>query len=149
MRLDPKAPVRSSASRILRVLAEDLFLLGRASLSSTEPTRLHGLRRTLKRLRDSMLLFEKLYGARMRDYLAILVEAQDKLGYLQDLAAVRTVVSKRPAGIDHTPLIEALDLESAFKVQEFHEFWKQRFGSESQMRRWTSFLGQFEGDEAG
>ena len=106
--------------------------------------RLHGLCGTAERLRDTLLLFEKLYGDRLKGFLATLTETQTLLGEIQDLATIKRMALGGKDGAGDAQLLEAIEQESAAKSQLFRDHWKRNFGSERSHGRWTAFVGQFE-----
>jgi CHAD domain-containing protein len=129
-----------NAAEVLPALVSVFFAQGRALTSPPAPEALHAFRIQLKRLRDTLELFQPCYNRRLERLLKSLQELQQTLGELNDLAATRRMLADRDFDESRRNLCDNLDARIAEKIEQFFPVWRDTFTHEDEARRWVNYL---------
>jgi CHAD domain-containing protein len=129
-----------NAAEVLPALAAAFFAHGRALTSPSAPEALHAFRIQLKRLRDTLELFQPCYNRHLERLLKALQELQQTLGELNALAATHSLLVDRGFDESRPNLFGNLDARIAEKARQFFSIWQDTFAREDEARRWVNYL---------
>lgn len=116
--LDPEAPLRPNAARIVRTRLDELRSLAGAALEPTASTAQHDTRIAAKRLRYVLEIVETCFGQEAETARRVARELQGVLGDLHDC----DVMLPRAAGIESLDALLRARRERLF--QRFRELWR-------------------------
>jgi CHAD domain-containing protein len=106
-RLDPDAPFRENAERMLRVRIAEVWTLGAQAVDPAEQDAQHDMRIAAKRLRYLLEITESCFGAPAKQGAKVARQLQDLLGEIHDC----DVMAPRVRG--HVELLRAQDVQAA------------------------------------
>jgi CHAD domain-containing protein len=116
--LDPEAPLRPNAARIIRTRLDELRSLAEAALEPSASSAQHDMRIAAKRLRYVLEIVETCFGQEAVAARRVARELQGVLGDLHDC----DVMLPRAAGIESLEALLRTRRELLF--QRFRELWR-------------------------
>jgi CHAD domain-containing protein len=147
-----RSSVAVNARRQLPRMMSEYFVEVRAALADKySPAALHWVRLASKKVRYTLELFRRCYGAAGFDArLKALKDVQTSLGDVNDAVAARRLLAKvMPHSPRRQALREFLKQRAAEKAEEFRAHWTETFDAAGQERWWTDFLGGRHGAKDG
>jgi CHAD domain-containing protein len=118
-RLDPSAPLRPNAARIVRIRLDELCSLAPAALEPSASTAQHDLRIAAKRLRYVLEIAGPCFGSEAKSARDAAKRLQGVLGEIHDC----DVMLPRAAGIES--LCDLLRTRRELLFQRFAELWRE------------------------
>ncbi len=128
--LEPGAPLRSNAARIVRTRLDELRSLAEAALDPAASTAQHDMRIAAKRLRYVLEITETCFGREAVVARRVASELQGVLGDLHDC----DVLLPRAVGIESLEILLRTRRELLF--QHFGELWR----AASENGTWTALV---------
>jgi CHAD domain-containing protein len=116
--LDPAAPLRPNAARIVRTRLDEMRHLAEAALDPADSTAQHDMRIAAKRLRYVLEITGPCFGPEADNGRRAARELQDALGEIHDC----DVMLPRAEGIEF--LTGLLRTRRELLFRRFHELWK-------------------------
>jgi CHAD domain-containing protein len=116
--LDPEAPLRPNAARIVRARLDELHSLAEAALEPSASAAQHDTRIAAKRLRYVLEIVEACFGEEAAAARRVARELQGVLGDLHDC----DVMLPRATGIESLEALLRTRRELLFR--RFHELWR-------------------------
>ena len=141
--IDYKKSARDNARIVIPLLVARAVAQGREPLVQKDPQFLHGFRVELKRVRDTVNLFEPWFGLHQIRFVQILAKLLRILGELNDVMTAREVLLKGRLLCLNPKIEHYLEERVLYKVAEFARLWQATLGDDRNAASWVNyFAGQ-------
>lgn len=133
----------ANARRVLPRLAGEFFSQVSAALASDpDAEQLHRVRLAAKQMRYTLELFRPCYGPALEERIESLRELQQILGEINDCAVTRRLVAANRPSPHRLRAERFLAARLRKKTAELRRRWAGDLGTDSQRRRWISYLAK-------
>jgi len=138
-----------NAHNVLPLLVAAVLEGAKEPVARATPEMLHGLRISLRRLRDTIEMFSPCYDLHLDRFIKMLRELLQALGELNDIATTRKILLKRRPLSQTGKLCSALEEQITNKIPEFVRLSRKTIGDARVAQHWLEYLAVRHAGSAG